>query len=258
MAARKVSDENRKLRELLSLQGIGEDSIQAYLQPSPAGEALLGSQPPNSSAPVQVLQQLLQTRRPFPSDVPTGLPVKGQPDSREGSLTSVSTANSPWEPNQSTTSGCLKTTQHPFMTPGSTTRSTVSSVSHQSHHSVSHHQRLAAAPLSRNSSPISRVNHSQMFELDSQLSQRNTYISHKSMPQQHLYPHPTPERTYIPTDTNTPNVSSCVSAADMIATMAGADQSSVSVDLGCMPGTDCAVDNQLVFNVMDRYSGTTR
>jgi hypothetical protein len=261
MAARKVADENRKLRELLSLQGIGEDSIQAYLQSSPTGDTPpLGSQPPSRSAPIQALQQLLQTRRPCCSDAHTGLPVNGgQSDSREGSLTSVSTTNSPWDLNSPATSGALhhtgKATPHQFMTPSSTTRSTVSSISHHSHHNVPHHQRLAATPLSRNPSPTSMANPSQMFELDPQLSQSNTYISHQSMPR-YLQPHSAPESIYIPTDANSSNVNSCVFAADMITTMAGGDPISVSADLGCLPGMDCDVDNQLVFNIMDRYTET--
>lgn len=257
MAARKVADENRKLRELLSLQGIGEDGVLAYLQSSPAGDAPMGSQPTSRSAPVQALQQMLQTRRPCCSDAHTGLPVNGgQSESRESSLTSISTSNSPWDLNPPATSGALhhtgKATPHQFMTPSSTTRSTVSSISHHSHHSVPHHQRLAATPLSRNPSPTSVVNTSQMFELDPQLSQSNTYISHQSMPQ-YLQPHGAPEGIYIPTDTNN---SSCVFAANMITTMAGGDPNSVSADLGCLPGMDCDVDNQLVFNIMDRYSET--
>ena len=42
----------------------------------------------------------------------------------------------------------------------------------------------------------------------------------------------------------------------MITTMAGSDPHEVRQDLGCLPnGMDCEVDNQLVFNVMDRYTG---
>jgi hypothetical protein len=45
----------------------------------------------------------------------------------------------------------------------------------------------------------------------------------------------------------------------MITTMAGAvaEPHDVRQDLGCMPNgmVDCEVDNQLVFNVMDRYTG---
>jgi hypothetical protein len=42
----------------------------------------------------------------------------------------------------------------------------------------------------------------------------------------------------------------------MITTMAGGALSDVRADLGCMPGMDCEVDNDLVFNMMDRYTGS--
>jgi len=54
-------------------------------------------------------------------------------------------------------------------------------------------------------------------------------------------------------ETRVKNVNSCVSATDMITAMAGADPSLVRADLGCESGLDCEVDNQLVFDVMDRY-----
>lgn len=94
-----------------------------------------------------------------------------------------------------------------------------------------------------------------MFELDPRLSQANPpqYIPHQSVPQQ-LQSHGTIQSSYIPTTTSSPNVNSCVFAADMISTMAGGDPNTVSADLGCLPGMDCDVDNQLVFNIMDRYS----
>lgn len=61
---------------------------------------------------------------------------------------------------------------------------------------------------------------------------------------------------YMPIATsNSTNVNSCVFAADMITTMAGADPGAVRADLGCLPGMDCEVNNHLVFNVMDRYTG---
>lgn len=52
-----------------------------------------------------------------------------------------------------------------------------------------------------------------------------------------------------------PNMNNCVFATDMITTMAGGDPAIVRAELGCVPGMDCNVDNQLVFHVMDRYSG---
>ncbi|PMD62959.1 uncharacterized protein K444DRAFT_525186 [Hyaloscypha bicolor E] len=73
----------------------------------------------------------------------------------------------------------------------------------------------------------------------------------------HLQPHTAPQRSsiYIPT-TSTSNVNNCNYATDMITTMAGGDPSAVRQDLGCLPGMDCEVDNHLVFNVMDRYTGS--
>lgn len=54
---------------------------------------------------------------------------------------------------------------------------------------------------------------------------------------------------------------SCTYATDMITTIAGdIHPSDVRTDLGCSPqcGTDCEVSNQVVFDVMDRYSSMRR
>lgn len=47
---------------------------------------------------------------------------------------------------------------------------------------------------------------------------------------------------------------SCIFAADMITTMAGGDPLTVREELGCLSGMDCEVDNTVVFNVMGRYT----
>jgi hypothetical protein len=262
MAARKVADENRKLRELLALHGVGADSIEAYLQSSPTGDAQLSIQMPSHSAPVQALQHLLKTRKPCCSESRTELSVHtGGPDSREGSLTSVSTTQSSWDLGRLPMSGALhhtgKAPPHQFMTPNSTTRSPTSSISYHSHHSVPHQQILSSVSLPRNPSPTSGSNQSQMFELDPRLSQSSSpqYITHQSVSEQ-VQPRDTIQNTYIST-TDGPNVNSCVFAADMISSMSGGDPNAVSADLGCLPGMECEVDNHLVFNVMDRYSEPT-
>ena len=51
-----------------------------------------------------------------------------------------------------------------------------------------------------------------------------------------------------------PNLNDCTVAADIIITMAGGDSNSVKADLGCQPGVDCEVDNQLILSIMDRYT----
>jgi hypothetical protein len=263
LAARKVADENRKLRELLSLHGIRDDSVEGYLQSSQAGDTLLSSQYPSRSMPVQALQHLLQARKPYFTEGQAGQPdsAMAASESPESSLTSVNTAQSPWDLDRLSNSDTLhptgKAASHQIMTPSSTSRSTTSSsISHHSHHSVPHHQRLAPVPHPRNPTTSSMVNHAQMFDLDPQLSQsdQTRYISNQSTPR-HLPAHGTPQSPYMPTTTGSLNVNSCVFATDMITTMTGADSNSVNTDLGCLPGMDCDVDNQLVFHVMDRYSG---
>jgi len=54
-----------------------------------------------------------------------------------------------------------------------------------------------------------------------------------------------------------PNLNNCTVAADVIIAMAGGDSNSVKADLGCQPGIDCEVDNQLILSVMDRYTGNS-
>jgi len=273
MAARRVADENKKLRALLAQHGIRDDAIEAYLQSSATGDASVNGQFGSSSPSVQVLQQLLQTRKTIGVDGNIAVTVNPMPRSRESSLASASTVQSMWEPiHASNTNGRARSgplqhasraaTSHQFMTPSSTTRSTTSSISHDSSHSVQHHQRLAPVAISRNPSPASNMaNHPQMFDLDPQLSQSNppSYNTHQSAPQQHWQSHNAPQRSsiYTPTTTTSPNLNSCVFAADMITAMSGRDPNDVSAELGCMPGMDCEVDNHLIFNVMDQYTGTS-
>jgi len=260
MAARKVADENRKLRGLLSLHGIADDAVEAYLQASPTDDT---SQLQScSGGPVQNLHIMLQSRRKICSDGQAGVPAieVGESDSGEGSLASSSTAQLPWDPNRASLSTALHNTDQPvskqMLTPSSTTRSTTSSASHQSHHSIQHGQRLAAPiPLSRNSSPISMPNYSQMFDLEPQFSQPESYVTNQTLP--HTQAHNLPRNTYIPTVTDDQNVVSLAYATDMISTMVGGDGNLMNADLGCMPGMDCEVDNQLDFNAMDRYLEST-
>ncbi|KAI9777356.1 MAG: hypothetical protein M1835_005254, partial [Candelina submexicana] len=52
------------------------------------------------------------------------------------------------------------------------------------------------------------------------------------------------------------NTSSCAFAADIITAMAnGVSTEDVHKQLGCNSATDCNVNNALLFNMMDRYSG---
>ncbi|KAH8678703.1 hypothetical protein BGZ60DRAFT_525451 [Tricladium varicosporioides] len=277
MAARRVADENKKLRGLLAQNGIGDDTVDAYLSSSPTSDGLMsGSYGTSAGNAVQILEQLLQTRKTCCTDgnlpTPTTMP---DPRSRDSSA-SISTLQSPWEvvhpQNQdgrrismTIPIGAKNTSpSQPFMTPSTTgSRTSSISASHNPNRAVAHHQRIA--PIQQQGMPrnLSHASHSSnrsshMIDYNSQytLQQSPQYNNHShfSDVQKHLQPHDPPQRSshYMPT-TNS-NVNSCVFATDMITTMAGGDPSSVRADLGCLPDVDCEVDNHLVFNVLDRYS----
>jgi hypothetical protein len=266
MAARRVADENRKLRGLLAQHGIGDDNVEAYMQSTPTTDSIIPGQYGSTSTSVQVLEQLLQTRKPICQEGNTGAPTNSgiaAAGSRDSS-TSLSTIQSLWEPIYPQT----HSVQHPgktassannFMTPSSSSsRASNASLGHASNRSITQLQRLTPVSLPGDSSPPS--NHArhnpQMFDFQSQLSLSNPY-NHSATAQQHLQPQSMPQRSsvYVPTTTTSSNVNTCEFATDMITTMAGGDPSAVRADLGCLPGMECEVDNQLVFDVMDRYTG---
>ncbi len=274
MAARRVADENRKLRGLLAQHGVGDDSIEAYLQSSPT-DGMVGAQYGSSSGAVQILEQLLQTRKAYCTDGTITLPANmgGGGGSRDSSA-SVGTV-SQWDPTYSQNTGGRKrsgtwqtiggkaaSSAQQFMTPSASTASrtgSIVSMGPNTNRGMAHHPRLAPVQMPRNPSPASNQSHQsqqQMFDFEPHLSLPTAYTSQQSTAEKHLQPRNAPNRSsvYIPPTTNG-NVHDCNYATDIITTMAGVDPSSVRADLGCLPGMDCQVDNQLVFNVMDRYSG---
>jgi hypothetical protein len=218
-----------------------------------------------------MLEQLLQVRKTFSADGNTvNINIGGGHGSRASSA-SLSTVQSLWDPiySQNTgdrrRSGTLQqvgkvaSSGHQFMTPSTSSASQTSSVSlgHGSNRGVPlHPHRLTSMQMPRNPGSTNRQ---QMFDFDHQLGLSNPsqYTSNQHTTEKHLQPHTTPPRSsvYIPT-TSSSNVNNCNYATDLITTMAGADPSAVRQDLGCLPGMDCEVDNHLVFNVMDRYTGS--
>jgi len=262
-AARKVAEENKKLRALLSQQGVRDESIETYLQTSSTDDMVIGGQYGGQSQAVQVLEHLLTMRKACCLD--GNNPAAGQSCDRESSG-SITTTRSVWDPTQNENTqrrsgnqqaARLATMQ--YVTPNGSTTSSTDLGGNERHRmqQQQHHQRLV--PMQgRHLSPGSNTssqNH-QMFDYDQQFSLSNqSYPPVQSNPSKHQYSSVQQSEIYVPT-TSSPNVNNCNFAADMITTMAGInDSSAVRADLGCGPGIDCEVDNQLVFNVMDRYSG---
>ena len=249
--ARRVADENKKLRHMLAQRGVADDSIDSYLQSSQSNEPLMSNQFGSDSVAVQVLEQLLQTRKAICSDGNTGAPTNAR--SAESSA-SGNTVQSMWNLANGhkgfaghQLSGKAASSAHQYMTP-SRTGSSIGSMSQRSSHAMSQHQRPDLA-LPQGSPHMSNLTHH--YDYDSQFSHSNhsSYSPPRSSQQPLQYTPITPA--------SSSNVNSCVYATDMITAMAGtSDPSAVRSELGCHPDMDCEVDNQLIFDVMDRYSSS--
>ncbi|KAH9219091.1 hypothetical protein DL95DRAFT_384939 [Leptodontidium sp. 2 PMI_412] len=257
-AARKVAEENKRLRALLSQQGVREDSIEVYLQTSSTGHTETGGQYGSQSEAVQVLKQLLSIRKACRTDGNNPTRGGGQSFDKDSSG-SITTTQSVWDPSfyrcRSSIQHAGKAASTQYITPSGSTTSSATSVTWSSH-GMSHHQSLVPAQMGRNLSPASNAssqNH-RIFEDNQLFSMSNQpYPSLQSNTPKHQYPSVQQSSIYVPT---TSNMNDCNYAAEMITTMSGvSDSSAVRADLVCGPGIDCEVDNQLVFNVIDRYFG---
>ncbi|EQL03288.1 hypothetical protein OCS_00990 [Ophiocordyceps sinensis CO18] len=104
MAARRVAEENRQLRELLNRHGVCDDNIAHYLQSGTLAPLDPDQNHPfragDPGATVQSLHHVMLPRRLAGLDHNISLPLPGQ-SSRETSTASGSTASSSvWEPSQ--------------------------------------------------------------------------------------------------------------------------------------------------------------
>jgi hypothetical protein len=262
MAARRVADENKKLRGLLAQHGVGDDTVEAYLQASPATESIIPGQYGHTSSAVQLLEQLLQVRKSCCADGNTGAPSNSGTISRHSS-DSQSTVQSLWDPShpqRSLQSARKLGSTHQYMTPSSGgSRASNASTGHSSNQSMGHYQRLTPVSMPRDSSPsTSNTGYNpHLYDLDTQLSLTQPY-NNPATAHQHLQSPNLQQGSsvYTPVGRTNPNVNSCVYATDMISTMTGGDPIDVRADLGCVGGMECEVDNQHVFDIMDRYTGS--
>jgi hypothetical protein len=284
-AARKVADENRRLRILLRCNGVSDDSVETFLfnssnHDSMGAESGFGGQ--GGSQAVQSMEQLLNTRRQLPAD--TGAPSLSiaRDGSRDSSVASMSTLQSRWDQPTNSGYGAMK---QPYLTPSSSIGRNSTSREPQTHN------RPPPGTQHTNSSSNSTIPQQQLnpasnsYEFDSQLSsmlQSHSYNSQQTFQAQPQNPPPpvvardfsqghatsdssiahsnssqcVSTSTAIPTS-GAVGTNGCQFATEMISTMTGSDPSSVRAALGCAPyqGQDCEVDNQTVFSVLDQYTG---
>ncbi|KAF7869650.1 hypothetical protein EAF04_004434 [Stromatinia cepivora] len=303
MAARRVADENKKLRSLLAQQGVGNDIVESYLQMS-SEELMISGQYASESTSVQQLEHLLQARKACCSDGngPPSATTMGQTIQSRESSCSGNTVHSLWDPVHTSHSLSVGQTQpsivkgvspaQQFMGPRrssaasrhgsiSQNHSTVRTVHNQQQQQQRFNMTPLALPNPQHSAPSSlSIQTPSVYDFDPQyLSNQPYHTLSPQTPQMHPHlqshtnPHPNPNTrssisshqtsppisttytTTMTTDNSGPNMNSCVFATDMITTMAGGDPAVVRAELGCVPDMDCNVDNQLVFHVLDRYTG---
>jgi hypothetical protein len=235
---------------------------------------------------VQILEQLLKSKKQYCPDGGTHVATTAPCGSRESSVTSMSTVQSLWDLNFNNQarrqSEGISIGTGPYMTPTSdvTRHSSMASLGRGGGTPMQRQQQqqsritsMAPSMSSATSTTGNTPPHSQaMYEFDPQLSLHQTTFqqhhgniaTHSQLAQAHTASHAlapvSRSSQYNPTTATSGAVagtSSCVFATDMITTMAGGDPHIVRADLGCIPqAMECQVDNQLVFNVMDRYTGS--
>jgi hypothetical protein len=296
MAARRVADENKKLRSLLAQHGIADDMVEAHLQSSPVTDIMMIRPCSTQSSSVQVLEQLLSTRKACCADgnasATNGMTVERSVQ-RGDSCFSGSTTQSLWDPVHASRSvsvgrlspGRAASSAQQFMPPSASNSAnrhnrTGTGAQNQQQHPQAHPQRFTMAPgsLPRTQSRSSSISMQPPLidEFDSLRSNplfHLNYAKAQAMHQRQQYEmmkeaemlgaHLPNQVSSLPSSTtfaqatngsSNSNYNSCMTATDIISTMAGGDPSVISADLGCVPGVDCAVNNHLVFNVMDRHT----
>lgn len=237
-AARKVLEENRKLRALLKSRGVSNDDIDAAVGVDPdwAEEGL---------PPSEKLSNALQSRKPC---CPGG-GIEDELGARGGSDSVVT----------SPALGAKLQLQQPL-----------SAGLHQQTLSAGLHAPPQMASLSLNAGPLSpqqgvspmtgpemtfpSVYHqpSQTYNHGPSPSSTNFSYSYPATAQWQPYEsqghHPAQA---IPNYGNT----SCVDAANIIRNMRAGVGAELEADLGCQqPGTNCKVENMVVFDVMEKYT----
>ncbi|KAH7130394.1 hypothetical protein B0J11DRAFT_251260 [Dendryphion nanum] len=222
-AARKVLEENRRLRAMLRTRGVPEVEISAAL-----GFEDRTLEPPSSAAPalMSALERKWTYNGPSAADtLPTSEPGSTTiaPQIPAGALTPISIPQQP----------ALTTS----MTETNSPHSVVSST---------------GTPPSYVGAPFFTLDTAQVPPIKTELYQTfNNYSYDPNSSTPWLFPS---EPTYGP-DVGYYNTTSCVDAATLIRTVQSDVGTELEVDLGCgSPDQDCRVPNPMVFTMMDKYS----
>ncbi|KAJ4301587.1 hypothetical protein N0V90_003680 [Kalmusia sp. IMI 367209] len=219
-AARRVLDENRKLRALLHERGVSDSDIVMAM-------GGLGDRTYDQISAAPSLNAMLERRITSNGPAFTTSPIS--PHSSNTRITPHTPAVPPLA-IPVTRSAALSSNDSP------SPHSIVSSMgTPPTFHGTPYlHPHLTPAPESKPEDVPPYLPYDQSFQ--------------NAWPQQH-------NQQYVADPTSYYNTSSCVDAANIIRTMRTDAGAELEAELGCrVPGQHCYVANSVVFNVMDRYS----
>ncbi|KAF2845507.1 hypothetical protein T440DRAFT_511575 [Plenodomus tracheiphilus IPT5] len=222
-AARRVLDENRKLRSLLYERGASEPEIVAALGGPP-------DRPYDQISATPTLNAMLERRITTNVLSSTSSPASSQPHIRAASLPrhmpSVQPISIPaprptaLSCNNSPSPGSIASSMGTSPPPSNSTP-------------------YYTAPLTPSAADV-KSEDAYSYPYDQSYSNSWTYPS---------------EYNFVADPVAYYNTSSCVDAANIIRTMRANAGPELEADLGCRaPGQHCYVNNNVVFNMMDKYS----
>ncbi|KAB2570208.1 hypothetical protein BFW01_g6039 [Lasiodiplodia theobromae] len=226
-AAKRVLDENRRLRALLQKMGVSDSEIDSFNDPNPN--------------PADTLDAMLRNRRPC------------NPGSQSACGSSRSGASSKSPASQAPTSTPLSTTslEPPALPPPAQP----SPRSHSSATSIS--STFSTPPTAE--SPMVPIAPLPSFPTntppDPSSAYGPSYNAYYAIPNLGNWTWPTLNDMPDTPTQHIPNSSSCLQAADIIRGMRSDVGPELEQEMGCnAEGQDCKVDNNVIFDLVDKYS----
>ncbi|OJD40210.1 uncharacterized protein BKCO1_1000426 [Diplodia corticola] len=235
-AAKRVLDENRRLRALLRQVGVSDADIDSFNPPSLPSPSL-----PSPSASADALDSMLRAPRPCNPG-----PVSACP-SRSSCESSRSPASQGPTSTPLSTAGLEPPALPPQMQPS--LRSYSSATSSSSAFDTPPAAESPVVPIpSAPPFPISAL-------ADSACAYDPPYNTYYGVPNLGNWTWPAADDMPHNPAQHMPNSSSCLHAAHLIRSMRSDVGPELEQDMGCTGhGQDCKVDNTVVFDLVDKYS----